>query len=83
MKLKIQVLNQALKLFTVGKKKGHGNVNMNEALKVSCDVYFYQISREIGINKIAEVCKRFGFGQNVFDSFYEEKKELFLQRIGS
>ncbi len=65
-----------IKTFHCWKEEGHGNVNMNEALKVSCDVYFYQISREVGINKIAEVCKRFGFGQNVFDSFYEEKKGI-------
>ena len=69
-------LESGIKTFHCWKEEGHGNVNMNEALKVSCDVYFYQISREIGINKIAEVCKRFGFGQNVFESFYEEKSGL-------
>ena len=58
-------LESGIKTFHCWKEEGHGNVNMNEALKVSCDVYFYQISREVGINKIAEVCKRFGFGQNV------------------
>ena len=38
-------------------QQGHGKVDLNEAIKVSCDVYFYQIAREIGINKIAEVEK--------------------------
>ena len=47
---------------------------MSEAIKVSCDVYFYQIARKIGINKIAEVCNRFGLGKEVFDIFYEETK---------
>tara|TARA_B100000401_G_scaffold438274_1_gene386183 strand:+ start:4728 stop:6611 length:1884 start_codon:yes stop_codon:yes gene_type:complete len=67
-------LESGVKVFHCWKKEGHGNVDMNEAIKVSCDVYFYQIAREIGINKIAEVCKRFGLGKEVFDIFYEEKK---------
>ena len=46
---------------------------MTKAIKVSCDVYFYQIARRIGINKIAEVCKRYGLGEKVFKSLYEEK----------
>jgi len=67
-------LESGFKIFHCWKKKGHGNVDMTEAIKVSCDVYFYQIAREIGINKIAEVCKRFGLGKEVFDIFYEEAK---------
>ncbi len=66
-------LESGIKTFHCWKKKGHGNVNMNEAIKVSCDVYFYHIARKVGINKIAEVCKRFGLGNNVFDLFYEEQ----------
>jgi len=67
-------LESGVKIFHCWKKKGHGNVNMSEAIKVSCDVYFYQIARKIGINKIAEVCNRFGLGKEVFDIFYEETK---------
>ena len=67
-------LESGVKIFHCWKKKGHGNVDMTEAIKVSCDVYFYKIAREIGINKIAEVCKRFGLGKEVFDIFYEEVK---------
>ena len=67
-------LESGVKIFHCWKEKGHGSVDMNEAIKVSCDVYFYQISRKIGINKIAEVCKRFGLGKEVFDIFYEEAK---------
>jgi penicillin-binding protein 2 len=46
---------------------------MNKAIKVSCDVYFYHIARRVGIDKIAEVCRRFGLGDEVFDLFYEEQ----------
>tara|TARA_Y100000748_G_scaffold283750_1_gene265023 strand:- start:4743 stop:6626 length:1884 start_codon:yes stop_codon:yes gene_type:complete len=67
-------LESGVKTFHCWKKKGHGSVDMNEAIKVSCDVYFYQIARKVGINKIAEVCNRFGLGKEVFDIFYEETK---------
>ena len=66
-------LESGYKTFHCWKKEGHGNVNMTKAIKVSCDVYFYQIARRIGINKIAEVCKRYGLGKKVFKSFFEEK----------
>lgn len=45
------------------KQGGHGSVNMHEAIKGSCDVYFYEIARRTGVEKIAEVSRRFGFGQ--------------------
>ena len=41
-------LESGVKTFHCWKKQGHGNVDLNEAIKVSCDVYFYQIAREIG-----------------------------------
>ena len=77
------------KTFHCWKEKGHGKVNLNKAVKESCDVYFYEISRRVGINKIAEVCNRFGLGQNVFDIFTEEKKGIVpnkywkIENIGS
>ena len=45
------------------KRGGHGPVNMHEAIKQSCDVYFYEVSRRLGIERLAEVGKKFGFGQ--------------------
>jgi len=69
-------LESGVKTFHCWKKQGHGKVNLKEAIKVSCDVYFYQIAREIGINKIAEVCRRFGLGVPVFNEFIEETKGL-------
>ena len=54
---------KGIKSFHCWKKKGHGLMNMKEAIQRSCDVYFYTLAREIGINKIAEVCKRFGLGK--------------------
>jgi penicillin-binding protein 2 len=45
------------------KRGGHGSMNMHDAIKQSCDVYFYEIARRTGVNKIAEVSRKFGFGE--------------------
>lgn len=45
------------------KPGGHGSVHMHDAIKGSCDVYFYEVARRVGVEKIAEVSRRFGFGQ--------------------
>ncbi len=44
-------------------RRGHGRVNLHTAIKVSCDVYFYEMGRRIGGDKMAEVARGFGFGQ--------------------
>ncbi len=44
------------------REAGHGNVNLKDALKVSCDVYFYTAAHRMGIDAIAEVAREFGFG---------------------
>lgn len=40
-------------------KRTHGNVNLSEALKVSCNCYFYEVGRRIGIEEIVEYGKLF------------------------
>ncbi len=45
------------------KDGGHGSVDMHGALKGSCDVYFYEAARRIGVEKLADISRRFGFGQ--------------------
>ncbi|WP_018149538.1 penicillin-binding protein 2 [Henriciella marina] len=45
------------------KRGGHGSVDMHWAMKGSCDVYFYDIARRVGVERIADVSRRFGFGQ--------------------
>ena len=42
---------------------GHGHVNLYDALRMSCDCYFFEISRKLGIDIIAKYAKRFGFGE--------------------
>jgi penicillin-binding protein 2 len=48
--------------FRCHKKEGHGWVNLRNAIKVSCDVYFYNLGRRLGIDRIAEISRDFGFG---------------------
>ena len=58
------------------KKKGHGFVNMRDGIKQSCDVYFYEVSRKLGIDRLSETAKKFGLGSQVLKTFYEEKSGL-------
>ncbi|MDP3327334.1 penicillin-binding protein 2, partial [Parvibaculum sp.] len=48
--------------FHCWKKGGHGALNMHEAIKHSCDVYFYDTAKRIGIEAIADMSRRFGLG---------------------
>ena len=58
------------------KKKGHGFMNMRSAIKESCDVYFYEIARRLGIDRLSITAKKFGLGERVFESFVEERSGL-------
>ena len=48
--------------FHCWKRGGHGRMNLANGLKNSCDVYYYEISQRIGIEKMAQMARRFGFG---------------------
>lgn len=57
------------------RKSGHGNINMFQALRGSCDVWFYQVMKEVGLEKLMETARRLGFGEKVGDhSFIFESK---------
>lgn len=43
-------------------RQGHGWVNLSEAIISSCDVYFYQLSTKLGIDRIEETLRNFGLG---------------------
>ena len=59
------------------KKKGHGIVNLKEAIKQSCDTYFYEIARKLGVDRLKETAIKFGLGEKVLkDVFSNEKKGL-------
>ena len=59
------------------KKKGHGVVNLKEAMKQSCDTYFYEIARKLGVDRLKVTATNFGLGEKVLqDTFSNEKKGL-------
>ena len=59
------------------KKKGHGVVNLKEAMKQSCDTYFYEIARRLGVDRLKETSIKFGLGEKVLnETFSNEKKGL-------
>ena len=45
------------------RKTGHGPVNLYSALEQSCDVYFYEMGRRLGIDVMSDWLSRFGLGQ--------------------
>ncbi len=59
------------------KKKGHGVVNLKSAMKQSCDTYFYEIARKLGVDRLKETSVKFGLGEKVLnETFNNEKKGL-------
>jgi len=48
--------------FHCWQKAGHGTLHLRDAIKKSCDVFFYETSRRTGIDRIAAMARRFGFG---------------------
>lgn len=45
------------------KPGGHGMVDVRKAITVSCDTFFYGLAMELGIDKLADFVRHFGFGQ--------------------
>ena len=48
--------------FHCWKRAGHGWVNLQNSLKQSCDVYYYDLAVKVGIQKISAMANRFGLG---------------------
>jgi len=55
------------------KKKGHGYMTLRSAIKQSCDIFFYETSRRLGIDRMSVTAKKFGLGKKVLNLFNEEK----------
>jgi penicillin-binding protein 2 len=59
------------------KKKGHGIVDLRNAMKQSCDTYFYEIARKLGVDRLEKTASGFGLGKKVLGNLFEiEKKGL-------
>ena len=44
-------------------RRGHGNVNVRTALQKSCNCFFYEMGRRLGVDTIAKYARYFGFGE--------------------
>ena len=51
-------------------------MNMRTAIKRSCDVYFYEVARRLGVDRLSETAKKFGLGKKVFQDFLEERSGI-------
>jgi len=59
--------------FHCWEKKGHGIVNLRKGIQRSCDVYFYEVARKLGVDRLSETAKKFGLGSQVLSDFVEER----------
>lgn len=66
--------------FRCWNKSGHGAVDLHRALKESCDVWFYRVGMQLGIDRIAAMCRRLGLGQPVGFPFGGERGGLIPDR---
>ena len=53
--------------------KHHGPVDMNRAIEVSCDIYFYEMCRRVGAEKLAPMVRSMGFGEK-FDLPFDNQR---------
>ena len=59
------------------KDKGHGVMDLRNAVKQSCDSYFYEVARLLGVDRLKKTAEDFGLGKKVLEnSFYEEKEGI-------
>jgi len=60
--------------FHCWKKHGHGYMKLRNAIKQSCDIYFYEVARLLGVDKLSIIAKRYGLGSKVLDNLYIDEK---------
>jgi len=68
---KIELYEQT---FHCWKEKGHGYVNLKEAMKQSCDCYFYEVARKLGVDRLKITADKFGLGKKVLGEYFENEK---------
>ncbi len=66
--------------FHCWKRTGHGNMEMLDAIEQSCDVYFYEVAKRVGIDRIAETARHFGLGAETGIEIPAERKGLMPTR---
>jgi len=64
------------RVFRDWKRGGHGSVDLNKALAESCDVYFYKVGNQLGIDPIASYARQFGLGEKTGIALSSERSGL-------
>ena len=64
--------------FHCWKEKGHGLMSLKNAMKQSCDTYFYEVARLLGVDRLNVTAEKFGLGKKVLGDYFDfEKSGLF------
>lgn len=61
-------------------KSGHGRISLHRAIVQSCDVYFYQVGKLLGVDKLAQYARQFGLGTATGIPLPREKQGLIPTR---
>ena len=56
------------------KEEGHGFMKLRNAIKQSCDTYFYEVARRLGVDRLNLTAKKFGLGNKVLDGIFPDEK---------
>ena len=57
------------------KKHGHGYMKLRNAIKQSCDIYFYETARILGVDKLSIIANRYGLGSKVLNGTFDDEKK--------
>ena len=68
------------RIYRCWKRGGHGAVNLKKAIAQSCDVFFYQVGQQVGVDGLAEIAKKFGLGEKTGLEVEYEKAGLIPTR---
>ncbi len=57
------------------KEKGHGFMKLRNAIKQSCDTYFYETARKLGVDRLSITASKFGLGREVLKEYFPNEKK--------
>ena len=50
-------------------------MKLRNAIKQSCDIYFYEMARLLGVDRLSIIAKRYGLGSNILKNVYFDEKK--------
>jgi len=56
------------------KEKGHGYMKLRNAIKQSCDTYFYEVARRLGVDRLSLTAKKYGLGEKTMKNVFLDEK---------